>query len=679
MGCDVPVGNGNLLIDFDSQYNIRDIYYPHVGKANHSRKGISRTGIWVNGEFSWLSSSQWDKKIGYASDTLATEVVAVNKELGLQLVFTDVVDFHRDVFLRRINVLNLTNKTLKIRLFFHYDFYFWDVGRGDSIQYDSFQEALVAYKDDCYFLMNASWGEAVGITGWSTGHKDELGAGGCWTDAEDGVLERISVSFGSVDGIISVESPSIPPGESSDAYTWLAAARNPEDVRILNFEVCRRGPQVLITRTMNYWRAWVNKEDENFCELSEEVVHQYKRSLLVLRTQIDNGGGIIASSDGSLSELVHGMESYAYVWPRDGALIASALDKAGYAFIANAFYDFCKDVINIGSTQYQDVFQEKSYMLHKYTPDRLVGASWIPMVDEEGKQQLPIQEDETAVIPYVLWQHYLKFRDIEAIKPLFRSLVIETANFMVDHREKNTGLPAPSFDLWEEGSGIYSYTVAAVWAGLTAAANFADLFGELEDATRYRSAAAQIKQACVSHLYDSTEGRFLKGVSVQEDGKKKYDFSVDASLYGLWYFGMFEPDDPRIKRTMQAVLDKLTCQTPIGGIARYEGDQYYWDTALEVDRKKVPGNPWFICTLWTAQYRIATAKTLEELKSAEEILKWVCEKALPSGVMAEQIHPLTGEPRSVSPLTWSHATYVAAVHEFLEKYQSLQQGTSNAA
>ena len=178
MGCDVPVGNGNLLIDFDSQYNIRDIYYPHVGKANHSRKGISRTGIWVNGEFSWLSSSQWDKKIGYASDTLATEVVAVNKELGLQLVFTDVVDFHRDVFLRRINVLNLTNKTLKIRLFFHYDFYFWDVGRGDSIQYDSFQEALVAYKDDCYFLMNASWGEAVGITGWSTGHKDELEAAG---------------------------------------------------------------------------------------------------------------------------------------------------------------------------------------------------------------------------------------------------------------------------------------------------------------------------------------------------------------------------------------------------------------------------------------------------------------------------------------------------------------------
>jgi GH15 family glucan-1,4-alpha-glucosidase len=29
--------------------------------------------------------------------------------------------------------------------------------------------------------------------------------------------------------------------------------------------------------------------------------------------------------------------------------------------------------------------------------------------------------------------------------------------------------------------------------------------------------------------------------------------------------------------------------------------------------------------------------------------------------MAEQIHPETGDPISVAPLTWSHAAYVSAV------------------
>ena len=42
-------------------------------------------------------------------------------------------------------------------------------------------------------------------------------------------------------------------------------------------------------------------------------------------------------------------------------------------------------------------------------------------------------------------------------------------------------------------------------------------------------------------------------------------------------------------------------------------------------------------------------------------LEWTAAHALPSGVLAEQIHPVTGEPLSVAPLTWSHATVIGAV------------------
>src|SRR5690606_8099409 len=86
----------------------------------------------------------------------------------------------------------------------------------------------------------------------------------------------------------------------------------------------------------------------------------------------------------------------------------------------------------------------------------------------------------------------------------------------------------------------------------------------------------------------------------------------------------------------------------------------------------VPGNPWFICTLWLAEYFIARAKTLAELKLALPIFEWVAGHSLESGVLAEQVNPYTNDPLSVSPLTWSHATVVSVAINYLEKLEQLQ-------
>lgn len=85
----------------------------------------------------------------------------------------------------------------------------------------------------------------------------------------------------------------------------------------------------------------------------------------------------------------------------------------------------------------------------------------------------------------------------------------------------------------------------------------------------------------------------------------------------------------------------------------------------------MPGNPWVVCTLWLAQYRIAAARNRKSLEQALPLLMWAAERALPSGVLPEQVHPESGDFLSVSPLTWSHATLVAAVLDFIEKAQAL--------
>ena len=46
---------------------------------------------------------------------------------------------------------------------------------------------------------------------------------------------------------------------------------------------------------------------------------------------------------------------------------------------------------------------------------------------------------------------------------------------------------------------------------------------------------------------------------------------------------------------------------------------------------------------------------------------------LPSGVLAERVHPYTNAPMSVAPLTWSHATYVATIQAYLEKLEYFAQ------
>jgi hypothetical protein len=62
---------------------------------------------------------------------------------------------------------------------------------------------------------------------------------------------------------------------------------------------------------------------------------------------------------------------------------------------------------------------------------------------------------------------------------------------------------------------------------------------------------------------------------------------------------------------MKAVEEKLWVKTRVGGLARYENDYYH---RVSNDIAAVPGNPWFICTLWLADYFITRATTTAELK-----------------------------------------------------------------
>ena len=119
---------------------------------------------------------------------------------------------------------------------------------------------------------------------------------------------------------------------------------------------------------------------------------------------------------------------------------------------------------------------------------------------------------------------------------------------------------------------------------------------------------------------------------------------------------------------MKAVEKHLWVKGKVGGVIRFEDDSY-----MRFAGENQPSNAWFICTLWLADYRIAIAESKKDLKGALEILEWTAKNALSSGILAEQIHPETGEHASVSPLTWSHSTFVATVVSYLQKLSELTE------
>jgi GH15 family glucan-1,4-alpha-glucosidase len=669
---DLPLGNGKLLLNFDQRYNLRDIYWPHVGQDLHTGVNIadieeevalpiSHTGVWVDGQFAWLDAPEWQRELRYEPETLVTHVTLQHPTLQLQVACSDAVDFRRDLFLRHLVVTNHAPQPREVRLFFHYHWHIAGDAEGNTVFYLPQQQALVAYKLQAYFLMNGQVGSGeraiIGITSWATGKKEFKGAEGTWRDAEDGELGRNPIAQGRVDGTIALHLPAVAVRASAEAYHWLTVGPDLQTIVALDARVRQRGPHSFLDRTRNYWLRWVNKEAaQDFGDLAPELVDLYKRSLLVLCTQIDAGGAIIAANDGDTYS--YSGDSYSYMWPRDGALVANVLNHTGYAAIARQFYDFC-----------QAVLTPAGYLLHRYSPDRLWGSSWHPWIDEAGNAHLPIQEDETALVVYSLWHHYACFHDIDFVSSHYHELVTPAAGFLVRFREPRTKLPAASYDLWEERRGIFTYTTATVYAGLEAAARFADLFGEADLAHRYRQAAAEIQAAALHYLWDEERGRFLRMITVDPSGTIQKDPTLDSSLCALFLFGMVPAQDPRVQQTMQALEQTLWVQTPIGGMARYENDDYYRVTA---DLAVAQGNPWFISTLWLAQYRIACATTLAELHQALPLLEWAQRYALPSGVMAEQIDPFTGEPLSAAPLTWSHAEYVMTVHRYLGKYRQVQ-------
>jgi GH15 family glucan-1,4-alpha-glucosidase len=643
----IVLSNGELHVGLNTYGLVHDFYYPYVGLENHSAGPDlrHRVGIWVDGSISWLDDEgQWSITFHYPHGALVGHTLARNEGIGILLEFDDFVDSSFSAFMRNIHIVNLREQSRDIRLFMHQAF---DIGDSksntDTAQYLPDSNALLHYRGRRAFIISGTHNDqpfdqyTVGLFGIE-GHEST------YRDADDGELGFGTVEHGRVDSIMRFKLD-IQGHSSERVHYWIAAGKSIREALYVHKLIREKGLQHYLHSTASWWHTWLQPAQDVARRIAPSHRDTFLQSVMILKSQMDNHGAVIASTDTTM--LNYSRDAYTYAWPRDGAYVLWPLIRMGYKEEAYRFFNFCKRGMHASG-----------YLIHKYRADGALGSSWHTYVHDDVVAP-PIQEDETALVLFVFAQFYQKNPEDSLIKEFYQSMVVPMADFLASYIDEKTGLPRPSYDLWEEIFLTTTYTTAVVHAALIAASDIASAANDADNAVKWRSAAEDILAAAHKEFFNKDKGFFYRGIIVHHGEIVKDDTIDVSSVFGAFMFGLFAPESDEIKTSISTLKNVFSLNDTTIGIPRYENDNY----RREADSGK--GNPWFITTLWMAQYELEQSHP----ERAMQILDWTQSLALTTGMLSEQIDPITLRVISPAPLTWSQAEYVSTLLDTITEQQ----------
>ncbi len=647
MGRPVVLSNGQLFVGLDEHGLVHDFYYPYVGLDNltNARNSQHKIGIWVDGRFSWVDDGSWQIDVTFEEGALISDITMHSSDLAITLHCKDFIDPGYNAFIRQIKITNEADKLRDVRLFMHQVFQISRAGRADTAMFVPDDNYILDYKGRCCLLAAGRFAGAGDFDQYAVGNYAIEGKAGTFKDAEDGELSGNPVEHGGVDSVIRFRKE-VEAHVSFDVDYWIVAADSQSDAQVVHTHLKYYSIDERLEATRSFWRTWLAPAHDKLQKIPESFRTEVEKSLLVIKAHCDDRGSILASGDSSIFNF--GRDYYCYCWPRDAAYAIWPLIRLGIYGEARNFFEFAR------STMHRD-----GYLMHKYQPDRAIGSTWHPLIHGRFKD-LAIQEDETAMVIFMLGEYYNASKDTVFIESFYDTFVVPCATFMANFIDEDTGLPHASYDLWEQKFLTSTYTVSVVIAALETATKLATALNRPEeDSADWKRAANRMREN-LQILYNP-DGFFRKGLLLEPDGTLTYDDHLDiSSLYGPYMYARLPLNDPRMQSMFERVSQTLYNSSPIGGVVRDDADAYF------LAKQQYRGNPWIVCTLWLGQY----FEALDKRDEATGLLQWALDRRLPSGVLSEQFDPETGYAISVAPLVWSHAEFTnTALDIFVESKQ----------
>lgn len=631
------IGNSKLLATLNMNGDLIRLWWPQITYPQHIKKSFG--GLFIAGETVktlWMNDNEFVRTQYYIENTNILSTTALSQRYKIKIELNDFVASGADTLIRNFKIFNADSIEKEIKFLYYTAFQTHDSSLYASAYFDYNNDALVHYKHKYAF--------AIG----SQREINELTIDNSFEDAQDGKLDGTDC-LAADNGCIAFNLGILKPGEWKDVNIYISCGDGHSAALDELDKIKKISYDRLFNATLAYWKDYL-KSGRNVSLSNRKIEKIYNRSLLVFKLLTDEANGAIAAGP-EIDEANDKCGGYGYCWGRDAAYIVNAFDRAGYTDISTNFYKWSKRVQDKNGE-----FQQRYHM------DGYLAPAW------------GAQIDETGAILWGIFKHYEYTKDMDFLTGMWDTIK-RSAEYLIYFIDRETGLPKPSMDLWEERNGEHIYSASSVSGGLYSASKSARILGFNDLSDKYLNEAQCIREVIIQLGWKPERNCFLRSIKreisrdnllkleksdriiteVYRKGYIKYyipeDNIVDTSLLGISEpFDVIAPEDEKMRATAAVIENKLWVPE-VGGLKRYEDDIY------------IGGNPWILTTLWLALYKIR----IGEYDRALELLEWASDHSTPLELLPEQIDRVTGEPAWVIPLTWSHAMYVLTVLELMEK------------
>lgn len=388
-------------------------------------------------------------------------------------------------------------------------------------------------------------------------------------------------------------------------------------------------------RTARHWSGWAEQ-----LVVPDDYREEVVRSALTLRALCHGpSGGIAAAATTSLPECIGGVRNwdYRFTWIRDAALTADALVRLGSQSEAMSYLDWLHDVLarTSGPEHLRPLYMVSGQEVNfEAEIGELSGYSGSRPVRVGNAAASQVQLDVFGPIASLVYELALRGA------PLSHThwQLVEDMVRAVERRWHE-----PDHGIWEvrRAPRHHVHSRSMCWLTLDRAIKVADLLG-VEASPTWSQLRSRIALEIDERGYDRTRGAFTAAY----DGD-----DLDAAVLLLGPIGLLEPDDPRLRSTIEAIESEL-----LRG-----ADQGHGPTLLRYDSDDgLPGSEggFHILTLWLADAHLYTG----DRERARTLYRAVVDAAGSCGLLSEQLDPDTGGSLGNHPQAYSH---LAVIHTAL--------------
>lgn len=402
---------------------------------------------------------------------------------------------------------------------------------------------------------------------------------------------------------------------------------------VLQYDTFRPVPpakcQQIKSQTVDYWTDWVTDIEETAERIGKE--HGWDddlvRSGLLLKLLInEQTGAIYAAPTTSLPEEYGGSRNwdYRYNWMRDAKFTVQALYNLGETDEAKRYFEWFGEISHDDPEDIQPVYGVHGEReLPEDELDHLSGYrhSQPVRIGNEATTQRQLDTYGTIVqglYETLLHDEYIDREDWNAIENIV-DYVCEIWD------EKGAGI-------WEfrEEPRHYVHSKLLCWVALDRGIDLAEEYGEDADIEHWKDHREAVREAIETDGYSESAESFVMHFDT--------DDTLDATSLLIPIYEFLPPDDPRVRNTIDTVLDELV--TDEGLVHRTAGS----------DAPEEGRGTFLFCTFWLVDALVLADRTDHALEIFESVLEHVGSPPL----LPERLDPETGEYLGNYPQAFSH-------------------------